>query len=229
MSDLVLITEKMSKVYTLGGRKVHALSNIDLKVKKNDFISIMGPSGSGKTTLLNMLGCLDKPTSGKVILDNVDVVSVPENNLYDIRRNKVGFIFQTFNLLPYLSAIENIELPMEGTNKSKKERNLRSTELLKLVGLSERRDHRPHSLSAGERQRVAIARALANNPAIVLADEPTGNLDGKNKLEIIKLLEKLNTDQGTTIIMITHDKNIASKANRMLFLTDGKLSDKEKQ
>lgn len=229
MSELVLITEKMSKVYTLGGRKVHALSNIDLKVKKNDFISIMGPSGSGKTTLLNMLGCLDKPTSGKVILDGVDVVSVPENNLYDIRRNKVGFIFQTFNLLPYLSAIENIELPMEGTNKSKKERNLRSTELLKLIGLSERRDHRPHSLSAGERQRVAIARALANNPAIVLADEPTGNLDGKNKLEIIKLLEKLNTDQGTTIIMITHDKNIASKANRMLFLTDGKLSDKEKQ
>lgn len=229
MSELVLITEKMSKVYTLGGRKVHALSNIDLKVKKNDFISIMGPSGSGKTTLLNMLGCLDKPTSGKVILDNVDVVSVPENNLYDIRRNKVGFIFQTFNLLPYLSAIENIELPMEGTNKSKKERNLRSTELLKLVGLSERRDHRPHSLSAGERQRVAIARALANNPAIVLADEPTGNLDGKNKLEIVKLLEKLNTDQGTTIIMITHDKNIASKANRMLFLKDGKLSDKEKQ
>lgn len=229
MSELVLITEKMSKVYTLGERKIHALSNIDLKVKKNDFISIMGPSGSGKTTLLNMLGCLDKPTSGKVILDGVDVVSVPENNLYDIRRNKVGFIFQTFNLLPYLSAIENIELPMEGTNKSKKERNLRSTELLKLVGLSERRDHRPHSLSAGERQRVAIARALANNPAIVLADEPTGNLDGKNKLEIIKLLEKLNTDQGTTIIMITHDKNIASKANRMLFLTDGKLSDKEKQ
>lgn len=228
MNEMVLITEQLDKVYTLGGRKVHALSNINLKVKRNDFISIMGPSGSGKTTLLNMLGCLDKPTNGKVILDSVDVGSVPEKHLNNIRRNKVGFVFQTFNLLPYLSAIENIELPMEGTNKSKKERNLRAIELLKLVGLLERRDHRPHSLSAGERQRVAIARALANNPTIVLADEPTGNLDGKNKLEIIKLLVKLNTDQGTTIILITHDKNIASHANRMLFIKDGILSDKEK-
>lgn len=226
MSDIVLLTEKVDKIYSLDGHKVHALTNVDLEVKKNDFISIMGPSGSGKTTLLNMLGCLDKPTRGKVILDGVDVVSVPENNLYNIRRNKVGFVFQTFNLLPYLSALENIELPMEGTNKSKEERKQRAIELLKLVGLLDRKDHRPNKLSAGERQRVAIARALANNPAIILADEPTGNLDEKTKLDIIKLLVKLNNEQGTTIIMITHDKNMASKAKRMLFLKDGKLSNK---
>jgi putative ABC transport system ATP-binding protein len=228
MSELVLKTEDLDKSFKLGGNEVQALSKVNLQVKKSDFISIMGPSGSGKTTLLNMLGCLDKPTRGKVILDGIDVVNVPENKLYDIRRNKVGFIFQTFNLLPYLSAIENIELPMEGTNKSKEERRQRSTELLKMVGLSERKDHGPQKLSAGERQRVAIARALANNPAIVLADEPTGNLDGKTKLEIVKLLGKLNIDQGTTIVLITHDNNIASHANRMLILEDGKLLKEKK-
>jgi putative ABC transport system ATP-binding protein len=228
MSELVLETEKLDKIYKLGGRTIRALSDINLKVKRGDFVSIMGPSGSGKTTLLNVLGCLDRPTSGKVILDGVDVTVLPEKELYKIRRYKVGFVFQTFNLLPYLSALENVELSMEGTGKSKREMRERARELLKLVGLAEREDHKPLRLSAGEQQRVAIARALANNPSIVLADEPTGNLDAKTKYEIVRLLGKLNAEQGTTIVMVTHDGAIASHARRVLFLSDGKLLAKEK-
>jgi len=229
MSELVLETEKLDKVYKLGGRQVRALSDVNLQVKKGDFISIMGPSGSGKTTLLNMLGCLDKPTYGKVILDGADVTKVPERRLYKIRRHKVGFVFQTFNLLPYLNAIENVELPMESTKKSGDEKRKRARELLQMVGLSEREEHRPHRLSAGEQQRVAIARALANNPAIVLADEPTGNLDSKTSYEIVGLLGKLIIDQGTTIVMVTHNSHIAARAGRMLWLSDGRLLAKEKQ
>jgi putative ABC transport system ATP-binding protein len=229
MSELVLETEKLDKVYKLGGRQVRALSDVNLQVKKGDFISIMGPSGCGKTTLLNMLGCLDKPTYGKVILDGVDITKVPEKNLYKIRKYKVGFVFQTFNLLPYLNAIENVELAMEGTKKSKDEKRKRARELLKMVGLSEREEHKPHRLSAGEQQRVAIARALANNPSIVLADEPTGNLDSKTGYDIIRLLGKLNIEQGTTIVIVTHDSHKAAHAGRMLFLSDGKLQAKEKQ
>ncbi len=229
MSDLVLETEKLNKVYRLGGRQIRALSDVNLKVEKGEFVSIMGPSGSGKTTLLNILGCLDRPTYGKVVLDGVDVTKVPERELYKIRRHKVGFVFQNFNLLPYLSAIENVELPMEGTGKSKEEKRKRARELLKLVGLSEREKHRPLRLSSGEQQRVAIARALANNPAIILADEPTGNLDSKTGHEIVKLLGKLNMEQGTTIIMVTHDSSKASLAGRILFLSDGRLLEKEKQ
>ena len=229
MSELVLETEKLDKVYKLGGRQVRALSDVNLQVKKGDFISIMGPSSCGKTTLLNMLGCLDKPTYGKVILDGVDITKVPEKNLYKIRKYKVGFVFQTFNLLPYLNAIENVELAMEGTKKSKDGKRKRARELLKMVGLSEREEHKPHKLSAGEQQRVAIARALANNPSIVLADEPTGNLDSKTGYEIIRLLGKLNIEQGTTIVIVTHDSHKAAHAGRMLFLSDGKLQAKEKQ
>ena len=229
MSDLILEIEKLDKVYKLGGRQIRALSDVNLKVEKGEFLSIMGPSGSGKTTLLNILGCLDRPTYGKVILDGIDVTKVSERELYKIRRHKVGFIFQNFNLLPYLSAIENVELPMEGTGKSKEEKRKRARELLKLVGLSEREKHRPLRLSSGEQQRVAIARALANNPAIVLADEPTGNLDSKTGYEIVRLLGKLNIEQGTTIIMVTHDSHKAAHASRMLFLSDGKLLAKEKQ
>ncbi|MBS7647675.1 MAG: ATP-binding cassette domain-containing protein [Candidatus Bathyarchaeia archaeon] len=228
MSEFVLETEKLEKIYRLGGRSIRALSDVNLKVKRGDFVSIMGPSGSGKTTLLNILGCLDRPTGGKVILDGVDVTLVPEKELYKIRRYKVGFIFQTFNLLPYLSALENVELPMEGTGKSKEEMRKRARELLRLVGLAERENHKPLRLSAGEQQRVAIARALANDPAIILADEPTGNLDAKTKYEIIRLLGKLNVEQGTTIVMVTHDSAIASHARRVLFLSDGKLLTKEK-
>jgi len=229
MSELILKTEQLGKVFKMGGRTIRALSEVNLQIRKGDFISIMGPSGSGKTTLLNMLGCLDKPTKGRVVLDDKDVTKISEKDLYKIRRHKVGFIFQTFNLMPYLNAIENVELPMEGTKKPRGEKKQRARELLKLVGLSEREDHRPHRLSAGEQQRVAVARALANNPSIVLADEPTGNLDAKTKYEVVRLLGKLNTEQGTTIIMVTHDSQIAAQAGRLLFLNDGKLLAKEKQ
>ncbi|MFC1487444.1 ATP-binding cassette domain-containing protein [Thermoproteota archaeon] len=229
MSELALKTENLDKIYKVGDRQVRALSDVTLNIKKGDFLSIMGPSGSGKSTLLNILGCLDIPTHGTAFLDGVNVTKVAEKNLYKIRKNKVGFVFQTFNLMPWLNAIENVELPMEGTKKSKTERHKRARELLEMVGLSNRMEHRPHKLSAGEQQRVAIARALANNPAIVLADEPTGNLDSKTKYEIMKLLSKLNTEQGTTIIVVTHDNKVGSRANRMLFLNDGKLLKKEKK
>ena len=229
MSELILQTEEVDKTYKMGERTIHALSGVSLQLKKSEFVSIMGPSGSGKTTLLNMLGCLDKPTEGKVVLDGVDVTKVSERSLYKIRRQKVGFVFQTFNLLPYLNAVENVELPMEGTKKSRGERKKRARELLKMVGLSEREEHRPNRLSAGEQQRVAIARALANNPSIILADEPTGNLDTKSKYEIVKLLGKLNIEQGTTIVLVTHDSHIAAQAGRMLSLSDGRLSAKERE
>jgi putative ABC transport system ATP-binding protein len=229
MSNVALKTEKVDKIYKLGERQVRALSNVNIEIEKGDFVSIMGPSGSGKTTLLNVLGCLDKPTQGKVRLDGVDITEVPEKNLHKTRKHKIGFVFQTFNLMPWLNAVENVELPMEGTGKTKEEMRNRAVELLNMVGLSERKEHRPQKLSAGEQQRVAIARALANNPAIVLADEVTGNLDGKTKLEIMKLLGKLNLEQGTTIIIVTHDGQVAAMANRILFLSDGKLLTKEKK
>ena len=228
MSETVLKLENLSKTYSLGKSNIQALSNLNLQVNKGEFTAIMGPSGSGKTTLLNVLGCLDKPTGGRVLLDNVDITNMPEKELYKIRRGKIGFVFQTFNLLPYLNARENVELPMEGTKIPKNERKQRASELLGMVGLSGREEHRPQRLSAGEQQRVAIERALANDPAIILADEPTGNLDSKNKYEIVRLLANLNINQGTTIIMVTHDSHIASQTERLLFLIDGKIT-KEKQ
>jgi putative ABC transport system ATP-binding protein len=228
MSEVVLRTENVSKIFTMGKRKVQALSNLNLQVNKGEFVAIMGPSGSGKTTLLNVLGCLDKPTDGKVILDGVDVAGLPESELCKVRRNKIGFIFQTFNLLPYMNALENVELPMECTKKNKSERKDRARKLLELVGLAGREAHRPQRLSAGEQQRVAIARALANDPAIILADEPTGNLDSKNKYDIVRLLGSLNINSGTTIVMVTHDSQIASHSERVLLLTDGRIT-KEKE
>jgi putative ABC transport system ATP-binding protein len=228
MSEPILKTEKLTKIYTMGKRKIPALSGVDLQVNRGEFIAIMGPSGSGKTTLLNVLGCLDTLTTGTMTLDGIDVTKLPEKKLYSIRRNEIGFIFQTFNLFPYLNARENVELPMECTKKSKSERRKRARELLEMVGLAGREEHRPQRLSAGEQQRVAIARALANDPAIVLADEPTGNLDSKNKHEIVGLLGRLNINQGTTIIMVTHDSQIASHTERILLLNDGKIT-KEKQ
>jgi putative ABC transport system ATP-binding protein len=229
MSEIALKTEGLDKIFKVGKREVQALSCVNLEIAKGEFVSIMGPSGSGKTTLLNVLGCLDKPTHGTVYLDGENVTAVPEKALYKTRRCKVGFVFQTFNLMPWLNAVENVELPMEGMKMKKEERKKRARELLKMVGLSARVEHRPHKLSAGEQQRVAIARALANNPAIVLADEPTGNLDEKTKYEIVKLLGTLNSAQGTTIIMVTHDRQVGSRAARMLFLNDGKLLKKEKK
>jgi putative ABC transport system ATP-binding protein len=228
MSEAVLKLENLSKFYVLGKRRVQALSGVNLQVNKGEFVAIMGPSGSGKTTLLNVLGCLDKPTSGRVLLDGVNIAKLPETELYKIRRNKIGFVFQTFNLLPYLNARENVELPMECAKKSKSERRRRASKLLEMVGLSGREEHRPQRLSAGEQQRVAVARALANDPAIILADEPTGNLDSKNKQELVKLLANLNLNQGTTIIVVTHDGQVAAHTERMFLLKDGKIL-KEKQ
>jgi len=228
MNNLVLKIEGVSKTYPLGKRGVNPLSNLNLDVKKGEFTAIMGPSGSGKTTLLNIIGCIDRPTKGKVLLDDVDVAGMPESQLCKIRRSKIGFVFQNFNLLPYLNARENVELPMEMTDKPKLERTKRANELLAMVGLEGREDHRPQKLSQGEQQRVAIARALANDPAIVLADEPTGNLDVKNKQEIVKLLANLNLKQGTTIIIVTHDGHVAAHTERILFLNDGRIT-KEKE
>jgi putative ABC transport system ATP-binding protein len=228
MSELVLKIENLSKTYQLGKRDVNCLSNLNLEVKKGEFTAIMGPSGSGKTTLLNLIGCIDKPTKGTLLLDGVDVAGLPESQLYKIRRNKIGFVFQNFNLLPYLNARENVELPMENTGKPKSERSKKAKELLAVVGLSGREEHRPQRLSQGEQQRVAIARALANDPALILADEPTGNLDIKNKQEIMKLMANLNLTQGTTIIMVTHDGHAAARTERILLLRDGKIA-KEKE
>jgi putative ABC transport system ATP-binding protein len=224
MSDSVLTVENLSKVYKMGKREVQPLTNINLEVKKGEFIAIMGPSGSGKTTLLNIIGCIDKASDGSVSIDKVDISKLSESKLCKIRRDKIGFIFQNFNLVSYLNAHENVELAMELADKYKGQRRRRAFELLFTVGLSGREQHRPQRLSQGEQQRVAIARALANDPAIILADEPTGNLDAKNKQEIVKLLLDLNYKQGTTIIMVTHDEQIASQTQRMLLLQDGKMT-----
>jgi len=223
MTDLVLRIENLSKVYKLGKRNIQPLTDLDLEVERGEFTAIMGPSGSGKTTLLNVIGCIDKATSGKVIIDGIDVAKLPESKLYRIRRDKIGFIFQSFNLVPYLNARENIELSMELAGKFQKQRRDRAKQLLATVGLSGREQHRPQRLSQGEQQRVAIARALANDPAVILADEPTGNLDANNKQEITKLLANLNQKKGTTIIMVTHDGQVAKQTQRRLILSNGKI------
>jgi putative ABC transport system ATP-binding protein len=223
MSDYALEAENLTKIYEAGGNRVVALSSVNLRVGKREFVSIMGPSGSGKTTLLSLLGCLDKPTSGRVIIDGLDVTGMREAELPRIRAEKVGFIFQSFNLIPTLTALENVELPMEKGKLPKGERRSRAVELLRLVGLEDKGDRRPNRLSAGEQQRVAIARALANGPAIILADEPTGNLDSKTGRDIIQLLRKLRHEEGSTVILVTHDKEMAALSDRMLLLRDGKL------
>jgi putative ABC transport system ATP-binding protein len=227
-TEITLKIEDLSKAYTLGKRSIQALSHVNLEVNRGEFVAIMGPSGSGKSTLLNVLGCLDKPTKGSILLDGVDVTKLHEDSLYKIRREKIGFVFQSFNLLPHLTARENVELPMECTKKSANERKKRALELLELVGLEGRENHKPSGLSGGEQQRVTIARALANKPALILADEPTGNLDTKNKQGIVKLLADLCTNQNTTVVMVTHDSQVAAHTGRMLLLKDGKIL-KEKQ
>jgi putative ABC transport system ATP-binding protein len=230
MNDLVLKIENLTKIYKLGKREVQPLTNLSLEVEKSEFTAIMGPSGSGKTTLLNVIGCIDKASSGKIQIDNIDVTRLPESKLYKIRRDKIGFIFQNFNLIPYLNARENVELAMELAGKFQGQRGERAKEFLATVGLSGREQHSPQRLSQGEQQRVAIARALSKDPAIILADEPTGNLDVTNKKEIVKLLADLNQKQGTTIIMVTHDEQVAAQTQRMLYLNDGKIiKDKQSQ
>jgi putative ABC transport system ATP-binding protein len=220
MSTRVVETTNLKKTYMLGKVQVNALRGVDLTVEKGDFLAILGPSGSGKSTLLNMIGALDKPTEGKVFIEGVDVSKLNDNALADLRR-EIGFVFQFFNLIPRLTARGNVELPMAIPGLGKTERRKRAEELLETVGLKERVNHKPAELSGGERQRVAIARALANNPNFLLMDEPTGNIDSKTANEIIELVRRLNEEKGVTIIVVTHDQQIALQTKRAVQMLDG--------
>jgi putative ABC transport system ATP-binding protein len=216
----VIETTDLVKTYMLGQIPVKALRGINLKVEKGDFLAILGPSGSGKSTLLNLLGALDKPTSGKVLIEGVDISTLNDNGLADLRR-RVGFVFQFFNIIPRLTAKGNVELASSIVGVSKGERRKRAENLLDTVGLKERMNHKPSELSGGERQRVAIARALVNDPSFLLMDEPTGNIDSKTAKEIIGLVQELNEEKSVTVIMITHDNTIASWAKRTVHMLDG--------
>jgi len=218
----VVETADLKKTYILGKVPVDALRGVNLKVEKGDFVAILGPSGSGKSTLLNMIGALDKPTEGKVFIEGVDVSTLNDNQLADLRRS-IGFVFQFFNLIPRLDAKGNVELTLSIAGLDKNERRKRAEELLETVGLKERMNHKPAELSGGERQRVAIARALANNPRFLLMDEPTGNIDSKTAKEIMGLVKRLNKDERVTIIMITHDQQLATQAKRIVKMLDGTI------
>jgi putative ABC transport system ATP-binding protein len=220
MDDLVVKAKNLTKVYKMGDVEVHALRGLSVQISKGEVVSIMGPSGSGKSTLMNIIGCLDKPTSGEYFLDGESVSNLNDDQLANIRNRKVGFVFQSFNLLPRASALANVELPLRYSNNGGKRRQ-RAKEALDAVGLGDRMYHQPNELSGGQQQRVAIARALVNSPAIVMADEPTGNLDTKSGDEIMELLLNLNKEQGTTIIVVTHDPEIAELTNRVIHIRDG--------
>jgi putative ABC transport system ATP-binding protein len=225
MDNAVIEVQNLTKVYGAGESTVHALAGVDAAVAKGEFVAIMGPSGSGKSTLMNIIGCLDRPTSGAYLLDGRDVSRLNKNELAAVRNQKIGFIFQSFNLLPRLSALENVMLPMlynshEGL--SAKEQHNRAVEALEAVGLGNRVRHRPNQLSGGQQQRVAIARSLVNRPPLILADEPTGNLDSRSSVEIMDLLHELH-QKGATIVMVTHEHDIAAHAQRIICVRDGKV------
>ena len=219
---MIITVDNINKTYKNGSLELQVLKNISFKVDKGEFLAIMGSSGSGKSTMMNILGCLDNQYEGKYILDGIDISKSSENELSEIRNKKIGFIFQSFNLLPRLTALENVELPLVYSSVPKEERHKRANELLEMVGLKDRTHHRPNELSGGQRQRVAIARALVNNPSIILADEPTGNLDSKSEEEIIEILQKLNK-MGKTIVIVTHEPNIGEIAQRKIVFKDGEI------
>ncbi|MGL5712602.1 MAG: ABC transporter ATP-binding protein [Paraclostridium sp.] len=222
MTKFIIEINKLCKTYKMGEEELKALDNISLKVKEGEFLAIVGPSGSGKSTLMNMIGCLDLADSGEYLLDKKNIKNISEDELSEIRNKKIGFIFQNFNLLSKLTAIENVELPLIYQGIHASERRKIALECLKKVGLDTRKDHKPNQLSGGQQQRVAIARAIATNPQILLADEPTGALDSKTNKEILDIIKALN-NEGKTIVMITHDMEIASHANRQVKIKDGKI------
>jgi putative ABC transport system ATP-binding protein len=216
----IIDINNLQKTYYMGTQTVHALKDVSLAINRNEYVALMGPSGSGKSTLMNLLGCLDTPTSGQYILNNQDVSILTDSELAQIRNKEIGFVFQTFNLLPRLSSLDNVALPLVYAGFSKAERLEKAESVLEAVGLADRMDHKPNELSGGQRQRVAVARALVNDPAIILADEPTGNLDTKTSIEIMGLFEKIH-DAGNTIILVTHEPDIAEHAHRIVRLRDG--------
>ena len=221
--SIVVKTVDLEKEYRLGEVVVHALGGVSMELKKGEFVVVAGPSGSGKTTLLNLIGALDKPTRGKVYIDGKDLTAMNERELTRLRRNKIGFVFQFYNLIPVLTAFENIELPMIVAGVPKKKMQARTQELLEIIGLIERANHRPDELSGGEQQRVAIARALANQPSIVLADEPTGDLDTATGSEVMEVLREMSKREKVTAIVVTHDPVLAEMADRILEMGDGKI------
>ncbi len=222
MSTPLIEIQSIKRYYQMGSETVKALDSVDLQIFKNEYVAIMGHSGSGKTTMMNILGCLDTPTSGKYILNNHDVSSLNDNSLAEIRNKEIGFVFQTFNLLPRLSSLENVMLPLVYAGIGKQERKEKAEAVMIKVGLKDRMNHKPNELSGGQRQRVAVARALVNDPSIILADEPTGNLDSKVSVEIMGLFEKIH-ELGNTIILVTHEEDIARHAHRIIKFKVGKI------
>lgn len=229
MSDVIIRLENIQKSYFMGNQAIPVLKGISLDIFKNEYVALMGPSGSGKSTLMNILGCLDSPTGGKYILNNKDVSKMPDDDLAEVRNTEIGFVFQQFNLLPRLTAAENVALPLIYAGVSKRERVERALEALEKVGLEDRSHHKSNELSGGQIQRVAIARALVNNPSLLLADEPTGNLDSKTSVEVMEIFGKIR-DAGNTVVLVTHEEDIARYAHRIIRLRDGLVeSDKTKQ
>jgi len=229
MSAYLIETQSLTKVYGSGQIAVAALNGVDIGIEPGEFVAIMGPSGSGKSTLMNILGCLDQPTAGNYILDNLSVSDLNKAELAQVRNHKIGFVFQSFNLLPRISAFKNVLLPMlyGGSRSPMNERRERTMDALEAVGLADRAHHRPNELSGGQRQRVAIARALVKNPSLFLADEPTGQLDSKSGEEVISILTSLHAEQGITLVVVTHDANIAQHCQRIIHLKDGEVVDEE--
>jgi len=225
--DVVILTHRLTREYVMGAEVVHALRGVDIQIKKNEYVACMGPSGSGKSTLMNLIGCLDTPTAGEYWLNGQKVSDLTDDQLARIRNKEIGFVFQTFNLLPRADALHNVELPLIYAGLGAKERRERAARALERVGLGDRMDHRPNELSGGQRQRVATARALVNEPSILLADEPTGNLDSATGNEIMGLFEELH-DAGQTIVLVTHEHDIAAHARRQIHLLDGKIERDER-